>query len=107
MDIRITAFIERFRAKKPNQKEGNVPAYVHWKIILFSCTTFLIAVFAFAVLLFLSINDGSGIAGGNIPTRAETLKKADVDRVLSEYAEKKKRFEDLLVSPPSFVDPAQ
>lgn len=106
MNIHISSFIERFRTKGGKRKEGDVPAYRHWRIILFVYAAFFVGMFVFAFFLFSLASKKGETDQSSIPIRAGIIKKADVDKLLSEYTEKKKTFEDLLTYPPSFVDPS-
>ncbi len=108
MNTYIASLMERLRrGGQMRKKEGTIPVYRHWKIILLCCAILLIGVFVFAFLLFASANKKETIAQDAIPARAGMLKKVDVEKVFSDYSEKKKRFEDLLAHPPPFLDPSQ
>ncbi|MEK7134722.1 MAG: hypothetical protein AAB805_01210 [Patescibacteria group bacterium] len=107
MDIHISSLLESLRGKISLRKEGGVPAYRHWKIILFAYPIFLIAAFVLASLFFVSANKSDSADQGGAPTRASALKKTDVESVLSEYAEKRKNFENLLLQQPPFIDPSR
>lgn len=101
-------FSKNRRTDGSSHTEKGPTVFFHWKIaVLFSVFLTGIAL-AVSVFLFLSVDKKPEFASGNenVGKKRDVLTRADIEKVLSAYTERKVAFEDLLANPPVFVDPS-
>lgn len=102
-------FSKNRRTDGSSRAEKGPTVFFHWKTVVL-CGAFLAGIaLAISIFLFLSVDEKPEFALGNedIGKKRDVLTRADVEKALSAYTERKAAFEDLLANPPVFVDPSR
>ena len=107
MNAHISSLIEWFRAKMSRKSEDSEVSARHWKTAVFIFAFLLVAVIVIAVVLFLSALSREAADAIGIGKRAGIFTESEVEKALSDYTAKKKKFKHMLANPPSFVDPSR